>query len=219
MKIFTANVGVNSAHRFTSPLFDDGTFEFLPIDDEDSPRAVHYRDLRSHYEPNRDLLRYVRERLWDDACHNDPEFETFTYGDAGDNARSSNLTRIDSSDVLLFLARLERWAGDRPTRQFGFYLVGGLLVDYAPVRHARSAGARAFHQERARHQRRRAVPWDGRRRGWVPQVRARCSGYQGAVREGVHGYERPTVGLEPPEDRDCHHWLVHARLPLHAGYE
>lgn len=131
MKIFTANVGVNSGHRFTSPLFDDGTFEFLPIDDEDSPRAVHYRDLRSHYEPNRDLLRYVPERLWDDACHNDPEFETFTYGDAGDNARSSNLTRIGSSDVLLFLARLERWAGDRPTRQFGFYLVGGLLVDYA----------------------------------------------------------------------------------------
>ena len=93
--------------------------------------AVCYRQLRSHYYPDRDLHQYVSADLWNTACHNDPEFETFTYGDNGTNGRSGALTKIQVGDLLMFLARLERWNAGRRTGQYGFYLIGGLLVDYA----------------------------------------------------------------------------------------
>ena len=32
MRIYLANAGSNSSHAAFSPLFDDGTFEFLPTD-------------------------------------------------------------------------------------------------------------------------------------------------------------------------------------------
>ncbi len=134
MRVYLANVGANSSDRFASPLFDDGTFEFLPIADKESPRAVRYRDLRSHYDSGRDLRDYVPQDLWNAACHNDPEFETLTYGDSGDNGRSSNLTSLERGDVLLFLVRLSRRAGARAkpaklTPGDGFYLIGGLHAE------------------------------------------------------------------------------------------
>ena len=137
MRTYLANVGSNSSHRqLFSPLFEDGTFEFLPIPEGDrnldkSRHAVHYRDLRSYYNPDGDLLRYVPQNLWDAACHNDPDFGKFTYGDSGTNGRSSALTQLRKGDVLLFLARLERCIGGERTRQSGFYLIGGFLVDHA----------------------------------------------------------------------------------------
>ena len=51
-RIYLANVGANAAHSFSSPIFADGTFEFLPIPEEppiDGPHAVRYQDLRSRY--------------------------------------------------------------------------------------------------------------------------------------------------------------------------
>ncbi|MYC33014.1 MAG: hypothetical protein F4X64_07550 [Chloroflexi bacterium] len=143
MRIFMANVGANSSHQgLFSPIFADGTFEFLPIPvthhrtrqyirRSEWPGAVSYRDLRSHNYPDRDLLCYVPQKLWDIVCHNDPEFVTLTYGDVGDNGRSAALTRMQKGDVLLFLARLEDWVGERRTGWYGFYLIGGLLAEYA----------------------------------------------------------------------------------------
>ena len=137
MRVFLANVGANSSHgKLFSPLFEDGTFEFLPIpegdrDLDESAHAVHYRDLSSHYNPDQDLLRYVPQEMWDTACHNDPDFRTFTYGDNGTNGRSSALTQLRNGDALLFLARLERDIGGERTGHPGFYLIGGLIVDRA----------------------------------------------------------------------------------------
>ena len=132
MRVYLANVGANSGHRFASPLFEDGSFEFIPIpEDEGQTSGVRYSDLRSHYDPGRDLLRYVPPHLHGAVCHNDPEFETLTYGDNGENPRSTALTGIQPGDTLLFLARLERWRDGERTRDFGFYLIGGLSADYA----------------------------------------------------------------------------------------
>ena len=133
MRVYLANVGANASHGFASPLFEDGTFEFIPIPEavRTPARLVRYADLRSHYYPDGDLLRYVPRRRRSEPCHNDPEFETLTYGDGGDNGRSSALTTLRPGDALLFLARLERWDDGKRTRQFGFHLIGGLSVDYA----------------------------------------------------------------------------------------
>ena len=132
MRVYLANVGANSGHRFASPLFKDGMFEFIPIPEgEGQTSGVRYSDLRSHNEPSRDLLRYVPSRRRRAVCHNDPEFETLTYGDSGDNPKSSRLTRIQPGDALLFLARLEPWADGKRAGEPGFYLIGGLSADYA----------------------------------------------------------------------------------------
>ena len=137
MRVYLANVGANSSHgQLISPLFEDGTFELLPIPEiirtrEGRQRTVRYRDLRSHYNPDQDLLQYVPQKMWDNACHNDPEFKTLTYGDNGTNGRSSALTQLREGDALLFIARLERRTASSRSRHSGFYLIGGLLVAHA----------------------------------------------------------------------------------------
>ena len=137
MRVYLANIGANSNHRgLFSPLFPDGRFELLPIPEgvsglNGASHAVHYRQLRSYYHPECDLGPYVPGNLWNTVCHHDPEFETYTYGDNGTNGRSSALTQMQSGDTLLFLARLEGWDAGRRTGENGFYLIGGLLADYA----------------------------------------------------------------------------------------
>lgn len=148
MRVYLANVGSNASHGFASPLFEDGSFEFIPIPEVVAAGAsaslVRYADLRSHYYPDGDLLRYIPSRLRDAPCHNDPEFETLTYGDGGDNGRSSALKTLRPGDALLFLARLERWDDGKRMREFGFYLIGGLSVDYAEFVTPQTSGRDRF---------------------------------------------------------------------------
>ena len=131
-RIFLANVGANASHRFSSPLFSDDTFEFIPIpEDQDlpEPHAVRYRDLKSYNSPDLDLRKYIPRRLWDWPTHNDPEFESFTYGDNCETSpRAASLKSMESGDFLFFLARLTRWLGGKPTMNHGFYLVGYLEI-------------------------------------------------------------------------------------------
>jgi hypothetical protein len=132
-RIFLANVGANASHRFSSPVFPDGTFEFIPIPEDcqlNGPHAVRYRDLRSFNSPDRDLAQYIPRRLWDWTTHNDPEFETFTYGDNCElNPRAASLKRMEPGDFLFFIARLARWLDGKPTGEHGFYLVGFLEIE------------------------------------------------------------------------------------------
>ena len=131
MKIFTANVGVNANRSnggFYSPLFGDDTFEFIPIPDNDpSKNNWYYRHLKS---PNSggSLLDYIPKRFHGAACHNDPEFETMTYGDVW-SGRGANLQQMDIDDVLLFIAHLRRWGNGEPSEEHGFYLIGGLRIE------------------------------------------------------------------------------------------
>lgn len=150
MRVYLANVGSNASHGFASPLFEDGSFEFIPIPERipegigaAPAHLVRYSDLRSHYYPDRDLLRYIPRHRRDAPCHNDPEFETLTYGNR-DNGRSSALKTLRSGDALLFLARLERWDDGKRTREFGFYLIGGLSVDYAEFVTPQTSGRDRF---------------------------------------------------------------------------
>ena len=132
-RVFLANVGANASHRFSGPVFEGRTFEFVPIpEDRDliGPHAVRYRDLNSYYSSGSGLKRYVPERLWDWPAHNDPEFETFTYGDNCETSpRAASLKRLSAGDFLLFLARLEEWVEGGATGSHGFYLVGFLEIE------------------------------------------------------------------------------------------
>ena len=145
-RIFLANVGVNASHRVSSPVFADGTFEFIPIPEDrelPEPYALRYRDLRSYNNPGCDLRAYVPSRLWDWPAHNDPEFESFTYGDNCETSpRAASLKHLTPGDLLFFLARLQgvpdddlpvrarvRKAADALLDRNGFYLVGYLEIE------------------------------------------------------------------------------------------
>ena len=132
-RIFLANVGANASHRFASPIFDDGTFEFLPIPEDrplPAPHAVRYRDLTSYYDPTASLARFIPDRLLDWTAHNDPELDTFTYGDnCGTSPRAAALKSVEPGDLLFFIVRMRHWRRGRPTDRHGFYLAGYLEVD------------------------------------------------------------------------------------------
>jgi hypothetical protein len=135
-KLAIINVGVNASHgKLQSPLFDDETFEFVPIpergrySDAVYPSGTCYRDLDAFNKGGR-LLDYIPNRYHNVWAHNDPEFKSFTYGDyPGRSPRAANLKRLEPGDYLFFLARLVKWKDGEFTRDAGFFLVGYLEIE------------------------------------------------------------------------------------------
>lgn len=131
--IFIANVGANASHSFDSPIFDDGTFEFITIpEDRDLPgdHAVRYGDLTSYYRPDQSLRDYIPKRLWGFPTHFDPEFDTFTYGDNCETSpRAASLKRMTPGDFIFFLARLTSRIQKNGPSEHGFYFVGFLEIE------------------------------------------------------------------------------------------
>jgi hypothetical protein len=114
MSTFVANVGVNAAHCVRSPLFEDGSFELLPIPEK-----------RSWAPPMVRLPEVWGTR----GVHLDPDLqaEVPTYGDNCRRAgRAFGLRRARPGDRIFFLARLHPQGP--PAAQPGFYLVGQLDV-------------------------------------------------------------------------------------------
>lgn len=136
-KIFIINVGVNASHgKLQSPLFEDGSFEFIPIPETtkqthscpDCPLLPRYCDLKAFGE--RDLLDLIPQKYHMLRVHNDPEFNTFTYGDYPTlSPRAANLKKIKIGDFLFFLARLVLWKNGEFTNKAGFYLIGFFEIE------------------------------------------------------------------------------------------
>ena len=225
-RIFLANVGANASHRFAGPVFEDGAFEFLPIPEQpdlDGPHAVRYRDLVSFNTPGRGLTQYVPERLWDRAAHADPEFETFTYGDNCEwSPRAAGLRGIRSGDVLLFLARLERWGRAGRTGTYGFYLVGFLEIESV----MKNVRERLSESEMARFGRNAHVRRGTQRRlpvgrllglwGLDPLTQVRAGGARGQGDRGGRVYVREglAVAMGRRQDASAGHRVVYAELPV-----
>lgn len=148
--IFLANVGVNCAHGLYSPLFDDGTFEFVPIPEGGHRKEVRatalpplptYADLRC-YREGAPLLELfppkLQEKYADALVHYDPNFSNpyegdlaaFTYGDIPfASARGSSLRHTKPGDIIFFLARLTPIRDGKVYRPDGaFHLIGCLHI-------------------------------------------------------------------------------------------
>ena len=122
MAAFLANVGVNAGHAARSPLFDDGTFELLPI-----PERCRWRRPMLRFSDLARLHIYVPGSWCRLAAHLDPDLTSPapTYGDNCRRAgRAFSLRRARRGDLIVFLARLH--ATDKTA---GFHLVGHLEVD------------------------------------------------------------------------------------------
>jgi Nucleotide modification associated domain 3 len=149
MQLVLLRVGIDSGRGgIQGPLFKDGSFEFVPIDDRrgdsrqtyGNTRGVHGRKLIEYF-PDR-----IRDRLRDQTIHFDPEFKTFTYGDP--TAPKRGLLRLKLGSLLVFYAGLEEW----PERKdAGLYIIGyfevskvGLATEFSPVELEKDFG-RNFH--------------------------------------------------------------------------
>ena len=126
-RILFLRVGIDlGTGKSLGPIFPDGTFEYVPIPEDDSaqasPRTVRFSDLPAR--SGGTLERFVPERLRTASAHYDPEFVTFTYGDPTVNKRRQ-LLRLRPNDILVF------YAGLRPPGASGgaeLYVIGFFTV-------------------------------------------------------------------------------------------
>ncbi|MEW6417218.1 MAG: hypothetical protein AB1480_03745 [Nitrospirota bacterium] len=131
-KIFIVNVGVNASHSLKSPIFEDGTFEFIPIPEnrvESGKFTLTYSDLRSFYNPEESLSKYIPHKYHSHPVHNDPEFFGSTYGDNCElPGRARGLRSVKEGDIILFYARLVNYNQNQFTNVAGFYFIGFIEV-------------------------------------------------------------------------------------------
>jgi len=149
-KICIINVGANSSHRtLRSALFPDGAFEFIPIPDpclNGTELGVKYSQLRSFNDVP--LSKIVSQEYFEQCTHNDPEFDTFTYGDYPTcHARAANLKRLKKGDYLFFFARLVPWQG-KFCGNARFALIGFLEIEKIHRDITRKPVATTFHEIR-----------------------------------------------------------------------
>ncbi|MGA2239177.1 MAG: hypothetical protein ABSG74_08195 [Candidatus Bathyarchaeia archaeon] len=132
-KIAFVNVGANASHgTLRSPIFEDDTFEFVPIPDVILSLFEHNRGLR--YEElgasNGVAFReFIPAAYLVQFAHVDPDFTGFTYGDYPNHGRAANLRRLSPKDYVIFFSRLVRWDEGHFNGESGFYIIGFFEIE------------------------------------------------------------------------------------------
>ena len=134
MQVVLLRVGVDTGSGgIYGPLFENGSFELIPIPDEFRKSGVNrqtYGNTRGKY--GKKLIEYFQKRphhkLDDTPIHSDPEFETFTYGDP--TPPKTGLRRLEEGDLLVFYAGLKGWNFDSEP---SLYIIGYFEVAKAGV--------------------------------------------------------------------------------------
>src|ERR1700730_5208191 len=112
MQVVLLRVGIDTGSGgIHGPLYKDGTFEFVPISDKSNRFGVNletYGNTRGaiHRELLVDYFPVRRRNNAQGICiHDDPEFETFTYGDP--TIPKAGLRKLNKGDLLVFNAGLQ----------------------------------------------------------------------------------------------------------------
>jgi hypothetical protein len=125
MRVVLLRVGIDTGcGGIHGPLFEDGSFEFLPIPDRFRGNGIDKRTYsNTSGKDGRKLVDYFpkarRERISGQSLHFDPEFDTFTYGDP--TPPKASLRRLDEGSLLVFYAGLKGWDFDCPP---ALYIIG-----------------------------------------------------------------------------------------------
>jgi hypothetical protein len=114
MQVVLLRVGIDTGSGgIHGPLYKDGTFEFVPISDKrnrfgvnletygNTRGAIHGKLLIDYFPDGR------RDKTKDICIHDDPEFQTFTYGDP--TTPKAGLRKLKKGDLLVFYAGLQGW--------------------------------------------------------------------------------------------------------------
>ncbi len=122
MQIVLLRVGIDmGCGGMHGPLFQNGSFEFIPIPDESGTAERTYGNTLGRH--GRNFVDYFPERrrhsMADQCIHHDPEFETFTYGDP--TALKRRLRTLEQGNLLVFYAGLQALGLESPA---ALYIVG-----------------------------------------------------------------------------------------------
>lgn len=136
MKIAMLRIGIDTGSGgMHGPLFQDGTFEYIPIPDNfgkdnrtyGNTLGVHGRPLSEYFPESR------RKNVIHQSIHFDPEFVTFTYGDP--TPPKAGLRHLERGDMLVFYCGLEGWDFASPPALYlmGYFevLAAGRAVDFS----------------------------------------------------------------------------------------
>jgi len=141
MQIALLRVGADSGNLgFHAPLFKEGSFEFIPIDD---PYNVNNRhspiDEKRTYSNaigrrGKPMLDYFPEnkkmKLKDSIIHFDPEFESFTYGDP--SRTKKGLAKLEKGDYLIFYSSLTEFPRSKNSKT-ALYVIGYFEVEESRI--------------------------------------------------------------------------------------
>lgn len=110
MKMAMVRIGVDTGSGgIHGPLFQDGSFEYIPIPDGFGIDPRTYGATVGHNGAR--LVEYFPKSRWGkmeyQSIHVDPEFATFTYGDP--TAPKAGLRRLEQGDLLVFYCGLGGW--------------------------------------------------------------------------------------------------------------
>lgn len=110
MKVAMLRIGIDTGSGgLHGPLFQDGSFDYIPIPDIFGIDERTYGNTTSLKE--RKLVEYFPESrhaaMANRSIHFDPEFVTFTYGDP--TSTKAGLRRLEKGDMLIFYCGLEGW--------------------------------------------------------------------------------------------------------------
>lgn len=156
MNIVLLRVGIDTGcGGIHSPLFKDGTFEFVPIPDWRKADERTYGNTFGR--KGRAFAEYFpkshQSTQRSNPMHVDPEFQTFTYGDPTPPKRS--LARLKPGDLLVFYAGMEGWDCEVPP---ALYLAGIFHVKLAGFSEAFTAQEIQNEFSENAHVRNRPVP-------------------------------------------------------------
>jgi len=103
---------MRAREAWQGPLFQDGSFDYVPIPDNFGGCGVDERTYgNSAGLQGRMLVEYFpesrRAAMANRSIHFDPEFATFTYGDP--TPPKAGLRRLTEGDMLVFYCGLEGW--------------------------------------------------------------------------------------------------------------
>jgi hypothetical protein len=113
MRVAMLRIGIDAGSGgIQGPLFEDGSFDYVPIPDNFDGRGVDERTYGNTASlKGRRLVEYFpesrRAAMTDRPIHFDPEFETFTYGDP--TPPKAGLRKLEPGDMLIFYCGLEGW--------------------------------------------------------------------------------------------------------------
>lgn len=139
MKSVALNVGANSSTLGgRGPIFPDGSFQYIPIPEEDETvTEPTYFDLH--------LLENRPSSAHDVVVHFDPEFPEYGYGvnyTYGDRhaPKTTAISKLAEGDILFFYATLDYENGrdreyDWINEDWGAYLIGHFKLARDPVSH------------------------------------------------------------------------------------
>jgi hypothetical protein len=172
MRLYVVNVGANTKHArelgLRSPVFPDGSFEFIPIPEEVCPTLETlptYGELPSWTGTWTTLAPIVPAALQSRRVHADPDFALLTYGDA-QKSRGSSLADAAPGDELWFLARLWDYGVGGFRGPSAFHFVARYELEANEIVAASRGLPRALHDRAA------ANPhWKRMDAGWVDRSR------------------------------------------------